>query len=161
MGFLENKQKDKEKEKKWKQLVEKVKLRRAGGPNPDSTKGSQGARHPFKKHTTRSTQQGGQPVRTPGNNNILGAGDFPNLEQGVSMNKIAMPNHPESAVKREITYWIGIVPEPFKKRKGHDKMQQFLLAPMGVLAHGSAHTRPSAQPPIDMSGNLLAQVSAE
>ena len=55
----------------------------------------------------------------------MGAGDFPNLKQGVSMNKIAMPNHPESAGKRKITSWIGNVPEefvasPFKKRKGHD-----------------------------------------
>ena len=29
----------------------------------------------------------------------------------------------------------------------------------GVLAPGSAHTRPSAQPPIDNSGICLAQVS--
>ena len=32
---------------------------------------------------------------------------------------------------------------------------------MGVLAPGSAHARPSAQPPIDMSGNFPAHVSAE
>ena len=31
---------------------------------------------------------------------------------------------------------------------------------MGVLAPGSAHARPSAQPPIDMSGNFPAHVSA-
>ena len=31
---------------------------------------------------------------------------------------------------------------------------------MGVLAPGSAHVRPSAQPPIDMSGNFPAHVSA-
>ena len=36
-----------------------------------------------------------------------------------------------------------------------------LIAPMGVLAPGSAYTRPSAQPPIDMSGNFPAHVSAE
>ena len=35
------------------------------------------------------------------------------------------------------------------------------LMPMGVLAPGSAHARPSAQPPIDMSGNFPAHVSAE
>ena len=29
---------------------------------------------------------------------------------------------------------------------------EFSLTPMGVLAPGSAHARPSAQPPIDMSG---------
>ena len=32
---------------------------------------------------------------------------------------------------------------------------------MGVLAPGSAHARPSAQPPIDVSGNFPAPVSAE
>ena len=35
------------------------------------------------------------------------------------------------------------------------------LAPMGVLALGSAHARPSARPPIDTSGNFPAHVSAE
>ena len=35
----------------------------------------------------------------------------------------------------------------------------FPLAPMGVLAPGSAHARPSAQPPIDTSGNLSAHMS--
>ena len=33
------------------------------------------------------------------------------------------------------------------------------LAPMGVLAPGSAHARPSAQPPIDTSGNFSAHMS--
>jgi hypothetical protein len=32
---------------------------------------------------------------------------------------------------------------------------------MGVLAPGSAHARPSAQPPIDVSGNFPPHVSAE
>ena len=35
------------------------------------------------------------------------------------------------------------------------------LTPMGVLALGSAHARPSAQPTIDVSGNFLAHVFAE
>ena len=39
--------------------------------------------------------------------------------------------------------------------------QTNLLAPMGVLAPGSAHKRPSAWPPIDTSGNFSAYVSAE
>ena len=38
---------------------------------------------------------------------------------------------------------------------------KFPLAPMGVLAPGSAHARPSARPPIDVSGNFPAHVSAE
>ena len=38
---------------------------------------------------------------------------------------------------------------------------KFPLAPMGVLAPGSAHARPSAQPPIDMSGNFPEHVSAD
>ena len=32
---------------------------------------------------------------------------------------------------------------------------------MGVLAPGSAHARPSAQPSIDVSGNFPAHMSAE
>ena len=39
--------------------------------------------------------------------------------------------------------------------------QQFRLAPMGVLAPGSAHARPSARPPIDTSEKISAHVSAE
>ena len=35
------------------------------------------------------------------------------------------------------------------------------LAPMGVLAPGSAHAGPSAQPPIGTSGIFPAHVSAE
>jgi hypothetical protein len=35
------------------------------------------------------------------------------------------------------------------------------LTPMGVLAPGSAHARPSALPPIDVSRNFPAHVSAE
>jgi hypothetical protein len=38
---------------------------------------------------------------------------------------------------------------------------QFPLTPMGVVAPGPAHARPSAQPPIDMSGNFPAHVFAE
>ena len=34
------------------------------------------------------------------------------------------------------------------------------LTPMGVFAPGSAHARPSAQPPIDMCGNFPPHVSA-
>ena len=42
---------------------------------------------------------------------------------------------------------------------GGEKIKEikFPLAPMGVLAPGSAHTRPSAQPPIDTSGIFFAQ----
>ena len=35
------------------------------------------------------------------------------------------------------------------------------LAPMGVLAPGSAHARPSAQPPIDTSRNFSAHMGGE
>ena len=37
--------------------------------------------------------------------------------------------------------------------------KKFLLVPMGVLAPGSAHARPSARPPIDTSGNFSAHMS--
>ena len=41
------------------------------------------------------------------------------------------------------------------------KMKKIPLMPMGVLAPGSAHARPSAQPPIDVSGNFPVHMSAE
>ena len=40
-------------------------------------------------------------------------------------------------------------------------MFKFPLTPMGVLAPGSTHARPSAQPPIDVSRNFPVPVSAE
>jgi hypothetical protein len=40
-------------------------------------------------------------------------------------------------------------------------MEIFPLTPMGVLAPRSAHARPSAQPPINVSGNFPAHMSAE
>ena len=40
-----------------------------------------------------------------------------------------------------------------------DNNIKFPLAPMGVLAPGSAHARPSAKPPIDTSGNFSANMS--
>ena len=42
-----------------------------------------------------------------------------------------------------------------------NKKLKFPLLPMGVLAPGSSHARPSAQPPIDTSGNFPAHLSAE
>ena len=44
----------------------------------------------------------------------------------------------------------------YKIQEGLGKLIKFPLAPMGVLAPGSAHARPSAQPPIDNSGNFPA-----
>ena len=44
-------------------------------------------------------------------------------------------------------------------RNEHAHLSKFPLAPMGVLAPGSAHTRPSARPPIDTSGFFLAHMS--
>ena len=41
----------------------------------------------------------------------------------------------------------------------HKTKTKNTLAPMGVLAPGSAHARPSARPPIDTSGNFLAHMS--
>ena len=38
---------------------------------------------------------------------------------------------------------------------------KFQLTPMGVLAPGSTHTRPSALPPTYMSRNFLVHASAE
>ena len=40
-------------------------------------------------------------------------------------------------------------------------LEKFLPTPMGVLATGSGHARPSARPPIYMSGNFPAHMSAE
>ena len=41
--------------------------------------------------------------------------------------------------------------EAWKNAFGKDF--EFPLAPMGILASGSAHARPSARPPINMSGS--------
>ena len=50
--------------------------------------------------------------------------------------------------------WYTYLGEPKKDNK-------FPLAPMGVLTPGSAHARPSAQPPIYVSRNFPAHMSAE
>ena len=54
---------------------------------------------------------------------------------------------------------VGDTQKCLKYRRGRGP--QFPLMPMGVLAPWSVHARPSAQPPIDMSGNFPAHVSAE
>ena len=46
-----------------------------------------------------------------------------------------------------------------KKKKEKTNYLKFPLTPMGVLTTRSAHARPSARPPIDMSGNFSAHVS--
>ena len=56
-------------------------------------------------------------------------------------------------------YILNPLPGNFE-RHSSEKQRKFPLT-MGVLAPGSAHARPSARPPISMSGNLLAHVSAE
>jgi hypothetical protein len=40
-------------------------------------------------------------------------------------------------------------------------MIKFPLAPIGVLASGSVHTRPSAQPNIDISEKISADMTAK
>jgi hypothetical protein len=45
------------------------------------------------------------------------------------------------------------------ERKKEETKRKFPLAPMGALALGSAHARPSAQAPIDTSGNFSAHMS--
>ena len=42
-----------------------------------------------------------------------------------------------------------------------DKNLKFPLTPIWVLALRSVHARPSARPPINMSGNIPAHMSAE
>ena len=49
----------------------------------------------------------------------------------------------------------------YQEINNNNKKRKFPLAPMGVLAPGSAQARPSAWPPIDTSGNFPAHVSAE
>ena len=46
-------------------------------------------------------------------------------------------------------------------QRTHSARTKIPLAPMGVLAPGSARARPSARPPINTSGNFPAHVSAE
>jgi hypothetical protein len=46
------------------------------------------------------------------------------------------------------------------RKTGQDYRTTFLLMPMGVLATGYAHAKPSARPPMDMRGKNLALMSA-
>jgi hypothetical protein len=48
-----------------------------------------------------------------------------------------------------------------RKKKEKTNYLKFPLTPMGVLATRSAHARPPARPPIDMSGNFLIHIYAE
>ena len=58
--------------------------------------------------------------------------------------------------------WFGLIEWRPKISSEHTfSLNIFPLAPMGVLAPRSVHTRPSARPPIDTSGNFPAHVSAE
>ena len=43
----------------------------------------------------------------------------------------------------------------------YNSILNFLLMPMGDLAHWSANVRPSAQPLINMRGNFSVHMSAE
>ena len=58
-------------------------------------------------------------------------------------------------------FQFGVSKFDKRKLKPVKTVEKFPLTPMGVLAPGSAHARPSAQAPIDMSGNFPAHVSAE
>jgi hypothetical protein len=54
------------------------------------------------------------------------------------------------------------VRSPFCCTTGHSSYLLLIpLTPMGVLAPGSAHARPSAQPPIDVSGNFPVHLPTE
>ena len=53
---------------------------------------------------------------------------------------------------------IDMLRSSFARQPDHFLEQ---LTPMGVLAPGSAHARPSAQPPIDIRGNFPAPMFAE
>ena len=55
-------------------------------------------------------------------------------------------------------YWQYILETQYWYWYDTDTRTRF---PLGVLAHGCAHARPSAQPPIDVSGIFLVHMSAE
>ena len=57
-----------------------------------------------------------------------------------------------------IRYWVSLIING-NKMMANDNYYKFPLAPMGVLAPGSAHARPSARPPIDTNGNFSAHMS--
>ena len=65
-------------------------------------------------------------------------------------------------LKYEYIYTGGIheqitVFKKFEEYLNERENLKFPLAPMGVLAPGSAHARPSTRPPIDTSGIFLAK----
>ena len=122
MKELDNKKKDEEEDKKWKELVEKVTLRKSGGhnleqgvpmrsralPNPNGSMVGQGARHPFIKPNSRCCQEGGPPV-----------------EESVSIDRRATPNHPKSATKRKrLSEQVEDIASPMKRRRELARIQQ-------------------------------------
>ena len=70
--------------------------------------------------------------------------------------KVDNGNHPHRHQLRKRS--VSILPRSYYKFR---KQMIFPLAPMGVLALGSAHARPSARPPINTSRNFPAHMSAE
>ena len=64
-----------------------------------------------------------------------------------------------SSMMMERRLTVAVLPE--KTKYSLSDQGEFPLAPMGVLATGSAHARPSAWTPIDTNGNFPAHVSAE
>ena len=72
--------------------------------------------------------------------------------------------------KEQVDYQVDNGPFPCKgyvnmlqEMKDHynyENQFKIPLEPMGVLAPGSAHARPSARPPIDTSGNFPEHMSA-
>jgi hypothetical protein len=58
------------------------------------------------------------------------------------------------ALRNPTTTSSGVLNDGTNKKKRRRKKFKIFSSTDGVLAHGSAHARPSAQPPIDNSGNF-------
>ena len=79
--------------------------------------------------------------------------------------KLGLPTEPHC--DQSVLHEVPLKPHHYfqenvkqKRHKGQVRRENFCeeipIAPMGVLAPGSAHARPSARPPIDTSGNFCA-----
>ena len=80
-----------------------------------------------------------------------------NVQQQFVQQKQTQPAPPGPAVEYQAMTKDGNFDEAEKAPMDGDEDKEFPLTPMGVLAPGSAHARPSARPPIGMSKNFPAK----
>jgi hypothetical protein len=121
---------------------------------------------------TRGSIKGCQTVTEPlsknaGKGETVGEGSEDRDRRTGSKDYQSMPSIIERNMTKRIVLKTGLS-QPLIGKKFMQLVTQWSgmrhripLTPMGVVAPGYAHARPSAQPPIDVSGTFPAHVSAE